>query len=259
MKTPLLPIQILSIYKSSKGRPVYLPSRMSLCTPDMYTAILGIKEEVESLGGQLFLSDLFRSYDMQFQANLDYVSGKKSAYSPPPGSSMHEAGRAFDMDLSEIKISLKTFWDIANRFGVTPIIDSPDSRLKEAWHFDCRGSHGLVYDYYVCGKGKNMKPYQAMAASSILSAGLQHDLFKGREKVAYIQSILVRLGHEIGNIDGLIGPKTRKALHESGIPDNNLQTAMEALEDLVQLAFPDEFSIRQANMIADVKPEHVSG
>jgi len=36
------------------------------------------------------LSDLLRSYDMQLQAHLDYTSGKKSAFSPAPGGSMHE-------------------------------------------------------------------------------------------------------------------------------------------------------------------------
>jgi hypothetical protein len=82
MKTPLQHIQILSIYKIGQGQRVFLPSRMALCTPDTTAALMGIKRGVESAGGQLYLSDLFRSYDMQFQAHLDYTSGKKSAYSP---------------------------------------------------------------------------------------------------------------------------------------------------------------------------------
>jgi hypothetical protein len=196
---------------------------------------------------------------MQFQANLDYISGKKSAYSPPPGGSMHEAGRAFDMDLSAINVSLKTFWEIASKFGVSPIIKTPDSHLKEAWHFDCRGSHSRIYDYYLSGKGKNMKPYQAMSASGILSAGLQHDLFKGKERVASIQSMLIRLGYDPGDIDGLMGSKTRTALAKAEIVEKDPAMALDVLEDLVQLTFPDEFSIRQTNMIADAQPEHIWG
>lgn len=259
MKTPLLPIQIASIYKSSSGRRIYLPSRMAVCTPDTNSAILGIKAEIESLGGQLYLSDLFRSYDMQFQANLDYTSGKKKAYSPPPGGSMHEAGRAFDIDLSAIGISLDKFWNIAAKFGVSPIISKPDPSMKEAWHFDCRGSHGLIYNYYASGKGTNMKPYQAMTASAILSAGLQHDMFRGKERAACVQSMLVRLGHDIGNIDGLIGRKTRSALASIGVPEYNLEETIDALEDLVQLTFPDEFSIKETVMMADMQPEYISG
>jgi hypothetical protein len=241
MKTPLVPIQILSVYKS-QGQRSYLPSRMALCTPDTHAAIFGIAAEVEKLGGHLYLSDLFRSHDMQLQANLDYQSGKKSAYSPPPGGSMHEAGRAFDMDLSSIKIPLKQFWGIAKSFGVLPIIRKPDPALREAWHFDCRGSHGCVYDYYTAGKGKNLAPYYAMAASGILAAGLPHDHFKGMEREASLQFLLVRLGHDLGSVDGRIGRKTTAALVKAGVPTDDVDAALVALEHAVQAKFPSEFS-----------------
>lgn len=65
MNNYLIPIQILSIYKTASGRRVNVPSRMAFCTPDMHNAILNIKQKVEELGDQLYLSDLFRSYDMQ--------------------------------------------------------------------------------------------------------------------------------------------------------------------------------------------------
>lgn len=97
------------------------------------------------------LSDLLRSYDMQLQAHLDYTSGKKSAFSPAPGGSMHEGGRAFDLDLGALKIKLGQFWDIARKYGVTPIIKSPNPSASEAWHFDCRGSHERIYAYEYSG------------------------------------------------------------------------------------------------------------
>jgi hypothetical protein len=258
VKTPLNPIEIMSIYKSRTGQRVVLPSRMAICTPDMAAAIASIGEDVATLGGELLLSDLFRSYDMQLQAHLDYTSGKKSAFSPAPGGSMHEAGRAFDLDLRALKMPLERFWDIARKHGVTPIIKSPDPSASEAWHFECRGSHERVNTYYTSGKGTNMAPYFAMAASAILSAGLRHDRFVGKEREALLQSSLIRLGHDIGNIDGQIGMRTRTALARAGLQDARLDGALAAAEDLVQTNHPDEYRETQAAVaISAPPPGHV--
>lgn len=257
MNTPLVPIQILSIYKSGAGDRLFLPSRMALCTPDTHAAILAVKADVESLGGQFFLSDLFRSYDMQFQAHLDFTSGKKAAFSPAPGGSMHEAGRAFDMDLGSLKIPLDKFWEVAARRGLTPIVKEPNPALKEAWHFDCRGSHGKVYDYYSAGKGSNFRPYQALAASAILSAGLRHDGFVGREKEASIQSLLIRIGYDIGNLDGQLGMKSHVAMDKAGVPIGDLDAALTALQNLAQSAYPAEFRSAQPVAAGTPVPAHV--
>jgi hypothetical protein len=257
MNTPMVPIQILSIYKSGAGERLFLPARMAVCAPDMHAAILGVKADVEAAGGVFFLSDLFRSYDMQFQAHLDFTSGKKASFSPAPGGSMHEAGRAFDMDLGSLNIPLAKFWTLAAARGLTPIIKEANTALKEAWHFDCRGSHGKVYDYYTAGKGTNFQPYQAMAASAILSAGLRHDAFTGHEKEACVQSLLIRLGYDIGNIDGQLGMKSNAALAKAGIPGGNLDAALTALQNLAQTAFPDEFRSPQIPVNGAPVPSHV--
>jgi hypothetical protein len=257
MKTPLTPIQIMSIYTSRTGQRVLLPSRMAVCTPDTAAAIAGIETEVAALGGELLLSDLFRSYDMQLQAHLDYTSHKKKAFSPPPGGSMHEAGRAFDLDLQSLKMPLERFWSVAATHGVTPIIKSPSPSTSEAWHFDCRGSHDRVYAYYASGKATNMAPYQAMAASAILSAGLRHDRFEGKEKEALLQSSLIRLGYDIGNLDGEIGRRTRAALARAGLQESALDGALAAAEDLVQAAHPNEYRATQAIAVTAPPPEHV--
>ncbi len=91
MKTPLVDLPILSIYKVS-GQRVLLPKRMARCTPDAKRAILAIQADVESAGGRLYLSDLFRSHDMQLQAHLDWKSGKKKAYSPPRAAACTRRG-----------------------------------------------------------------------------------------------------------------------------------------------------------------------
>ena len=232
---------VMSVYEVN-GQRVLMPERMARSTPDMKKAMYGIRADVEAAGGKFALSDLFRSYDMQLQAHLDFTSGKKRAFSPPPGGSMHEAGRAFDVDLKGLKMSLADFWQIANKWGVVPIIAKPDPRASEAWHFECRGSHLLVYDYYKAGKGTNfVKPAAAMAASAIIAAGLKHDQFKGKEDVAYIQSGLIRLGQEIGNIDGDIGPKTSGVLASLEIADTTRAEQCQALDALLQQKFPGEF------------------
>jgi hypothetical protein len=245
MNTPLINISILSIYKKNDSR-VNLPGRMAKCTPDNYNAINRIKTKLEAKGGKLYLSDLFRSYDMQLQAHLDWKTKKKTAYSPPPGGSLHESGRAFDLDLSAIKIPLKDFWALAALEGITPIISKPDTKLTEAWHFDCRGSHEKVYLYYKNKFGSNFEsPYAAMATSAILAIGQEVDYFSGKQFEANVQAGLIRLGHTIGNIDGNIGEKTRKALIALGIEQGTLADTSKALEGLLQQKYPSEYSIQQ--------------
>ena len=243
MKTPLIPINIISIYKNPFGDNVPLPTRMAQCTPDFFTAIFNIATDVKKKGGKLVLSDLFRSYDMQAQSHQDFLAKRKKAFSPAPGGSFHEAGRAFDMDLTTIKISLADFWVIAAKYNVVPIIKKPTPGTSESWHFDCRGSHQIVYDYYAAGKGTNFKAYTAAASSAILSLGVQVDAFAKNQKQAAIQAGLIRLGKELGSIDGQIGSKTQKALEELDINFdlNNVDTMLIEVENLLQKKFPEEF------------------
>ncbi|MEI6060684.1 MAG: hypothetical protein WCR72_08245 [Bacteroidota bacterium] len=244
MKTPLVPISIVSIYRNSLGDQVPLPSRMAQCTPDTYSTLFKIAAALAAKKGKLVLSDLFRSYDMQSQAHNDYVSGKKKAFSPAPGGSLHEAGRAFDLDLSAIKIPLADFWTLVAPFGVVPIISQPKSNVSEAWHFDCRGSHQMVYQYYADGKGNNFKPYTAAAVSAILSIGVNVDAFGANQQQAALQSCLIRLGKEIGNIDGQIGHKTQQAMADLNIPfvAGNIKDMLLYAENLIQQKFPVEFA-----------------
>lgn len=241
MTASLVPIDVPSIYLQG-GHKVPLPKRMALCTPDMKMAIFKLGEAVKERDGLFALSDLFRTYEMQLQAALDYESGKKSAFSPRPGGSLHEAGRAFDVDLGSLQMTLDKFWSLAGSFNVVPINDTADPSLKEAWHFECRGSHQLVYDYYKIGKGANFKkPYSAMAASAILSVGIRHDRFPENAAVARLQSGLIRLGHDIGNMDGALGPKSTKALQAMGLAEMALEQQTNAVEAQLQARFPAEY------------------
>ena len=113
MSAPLSDVTITSMYKNSDGQRVPLPKRLAQCTPDMEAAIRAVSAELEQHGGRLFLSDLFRSFDMRLQSHMDFVNGKKKAFSPPPGGSLHEAGRALDLDLDSLGMKLSEFWDLA--------------------------------------------------------------------------------------------------------------------------------------------------
>jgi hypothetical protein len=243
MPTPPIPIEILSIYFDKNKQRLNLPQRLAQCTPDTKAAVMNVKAELEAKGVNLFLSDMFRSHDMQLQAHVE--NAKKGVFSPLPGGSMHEAGRAIDLDLDALLaggiLTLKDFWDLAGKHGFFPIVGQPNPKLKESWHFDRRGSHNLVRQYYLDGKGgSNMKPYEAMAASAILSIGVQVDRFQN-QKGAAIQSALIRLGQELGSIDGGVGNRTKQALDKAGVPFGDEDTMLSALENQLQQKFPEEF------------------
>ncbi|MBM3393885.1 MAG: hypothetical protein FJY37_04475 [Betaproteobacteria bacterium] len=240
MSAPIVPITIRSIYKNRNGENVNLPSRNGQGTPDMRAALRRIDRDVKAAGGLFQLSDLYRTYEMQLQAHMDYVSRKKSAYSPPPGGSMHESGRAFDVDITSLKMTLEAFWKIAAKHGVVPIIDRPSTSIKECWHFECRGSHDLVRQYYLAGKGKNMKASEAIAASAIVCTGVQVNRFKNQTG-AMTQSALIRLGQDIGDLDGAVGKRSKAAIGALGITATDPAAILSALEGLLAAKFPAEW------------------
>jgi hypothetical protein len=89
----------------------------------------------------------------------------------------------------------------------------------------------------------NFAPYTAAAASGILSIGVHVDAFGENQTEAAIQSCLIRLGKEIGNIDGQIGRKTQQAIEELNIGFNlsNTENMLLQAENLVQQKFSEEF------------------
>jgi len=231
--TPLVPISVASIYNHAP-----LPVRMAQCTPDTAIAIQGVVNDLRVRGHNLLLSDLFRSYEMQRQANLDYVEGRKRAYSPPAGGSMHEAGRAMDIDLSSMGVSLREFWDIAKGHGFSPIIDAPIAGRSESWHFDCRGSHDAVYKYVHSGKaGASIPPYTQMARSGILAIGVKVDGLPD-QAIGALQAALIRLGFEPGRIDGVMGDRTQGAMRDAGIDADDFVGSATAA---VKARFPGEY------------------
>lgn len=213
-----------SIYQVN-GSPVPMPKRMAQCTPDLHDALFALQDKLPA-PSRIILSDLYRSHDMQLQAHLDYITGKKKAYSPAPGGSMHEAGRAFDLSLNDLLVNkdmtLARFWELARSHGIVPIVKIPSPKQSEAWHFERRGSHQLVYDYYTTKEDANCSPYEAMVTSALLDIGNYESVrIEGiatsseKQQTAYAQSLLIRQGYAPGNIDGQLGPKTFAALKKN--------------------------------------------
>jgi hypothetical protein len=227
-----VPINIASIYQGP------LPHRLAQCTPDTKAAIEGVAHDLAGLGFGIRLSDLFRSHDMQAQSHSDFVEGRKKAFSPPPGGSLHEAGRAMDIDLGSIGVTLPKFWEIAKAHGFSPIIDTPDPHRSESWHFDCRGSHQAVYEYVQAGKaGLSIAPYTQMALSAILAIGVKVDVIPVQD-VAFLQAGLVRLGFDPGRIDGVQGNRTVKALGNAGA---DMADPATWLSNALKANFPGEY------------------
>jgi hypothetical protein len=54
MKSPLIPIDIISIYKNRMGDLLPLPSRMAQCTPDAHVAIFKMLLILPEKEGGLF-------------------------------------------------------------------------------------------------------------------------------------------------------------------------------------------------------------
>jgi hypothetical protein len=151
---------------------------------------------------------------------------------------MHEAGRAMDIDLSSIGVSLPQFWDVAKAHGFLPIIDQPIAGRSESWHFDCRGSHNAVYVYVQQGNaGASIAPYKQMAQSAILAIGVQVDAFPNMD-IGYLQSGLIRLGLDPGRIDGVMGDRTLGAVREAALDPDDLAGS---LASKLKEKFPLEF------------------
>ena len=76
-------------------------------------------------------------------------------------------------------------------------------------------------------------------------------------KEAFIQSALIRLGYELGDIDGNIGAKTNAALQKAGIKATSKDEIVLLLEDKLQAQFPAEYSTSVVENSYDNKPSHL--
>jgi len=185
-----------------------LPERFSLLYQPAALALDKAMQEISSEGGQLFISDMFRSAEDQAKAHADYLMGRKSAYSPPSCGSMHESGRAIDIDVGNTVIGLKKTKEILLKHGWIGIAN----KGKECWHHDWRGEDGQrAYDEAPTG----MKKYAAMARYCKEVIGNTASLPEAEEyenKIVKLQKALNKLEEAGLAEDGIYGPKSRAAV-----------------------------------------------
>jgi len=207
--------RILSSYNS---KPLVLVGNAGRAPQDVADALLALCTELPLLR----VTELFRLTATQAAARKKYenwlAAGKpaarsatfdsktmKNAYVAVPGKSMHNAGRAIDVDISTLqkifgKEYLDAFWPVAAKHGFTPIIAKPEEGKSESWHFDHRGSWDAVGDHY---------GYEAMAMCAALVTG-QAGEWQSDSRL--MQALLLRAGFDIGEPDGVVGKRTLKAL-----------------------------------------------
>lgn len=99
------------------------PAHMSKLHEDVVSSFYRICERVKALGGEIVISDMFRSHLMQVK-----LRAEKPKLAAPPGRSYHEAGLAFDIDVSRQIIGFRHLEAIMNSEGWTTI-------KGEHWHW----------------------------------------------------------------------------------------------------------------------------
>lgn len=200
--------------------------------PDALDALRKLHKAVIQEGGNLFITDLFRSWNVQSLARQEFLDGKKKAFVAPPGNSFHGAGRAIDFDVFNLNFSsvlrhdwLGKFWSIAIPLGWFPIISRPDMHLSECWHFEYPGEDWLP--------AYKRLPNKLVAKCAILDCGQwSPDTPESVLRAMFIQAQLVRLGRYEIVPDGIVGRLTRTALADLGLGSLSLEQAAERLAQL---------------------------
>ena len=236
MTTPLTLVRvdasILSSYGRSGGtggqranlRPLAQLGHAGFATPDTASALLALNDVVLAAGGDFRVTELHRDVATQQKARIRYdrwvAAGKpapgspgfdsatmKPAFVAVPGRSMHNAGRAIDVDLSALRFpgvpadrQLDRLWDLARPLGWAPVIRAPDERASEAWHLD----------YW--GELKGVLARLGYAQAAFAGALLVGHAGNGTSWASITQTLLARAGYDLGEIDGLWGERSRLAL-----------------------------------------------
>lgn len=194
----LLPVIVPSIYRNYQAN---LPDRMAWLTPDSAVALEALMAALKAAGGRLYLSDCFRGEMDQARARFDYLTGHgrlveratlirrypglkgydacnggkgKRAFSPEPGGSLHEAGRAIDVDMDPARLGMdqRRFAVIAHDCGWRDIVhdnfgDPNKVDVTEEWHWEYPGEFRSVYDQALFESGDRRKAYREMTGAAI--------------------------------------------------------------------------------------------
>ncbi|UCD18258.1 MAG: peptidoglycan-binding protein [Candidatus Zixiibacteriota bacterium] len=220
-------VKVPGIY-GRRGNP--LPRRMAKLVRPAAVALQKVYRNIVREGGHLFLSDMFRSADQQQRAHEDWIKGRKSAFSPPCCSSVHEAARAIDIDAFDTGIGHRRVRQLLNQHGWTHVVATLTG--AECWHYEFRQSKWENY------RKQHGYPAMAHAMKEAIGNTAGNEIGrKIREQVTWVQKSLNRLiaarlrvngnydAHTRAaviafqnkyrlQIDGVAGPITRKKIRE---------------------------------------------
>jgi len=197
-------VRVPGIY-GRKGNP--LPKGMSRLTRGAAEALQRVFEQVVNEGGHLYLSDMFRSAVQQQKAHEDWKSGRKSAFSPPSCSSVHEAARAIDIDAFDTAIGHKRVREILNRYGWVHIVDTLTG--PECWHYEFREPRWETF--------KDSNGYPAMARAMKQEIGNVVGAARADAKIAEIKRLQEAFNQILSLalvVDGMYGEATKEACRE---------------------------------------------
>lgn len=178
----LVAVEAPSVYRDHAAP---LPARMAWMTPDAAPAFAALRDAVPGAGtGKLYISDCYRSSLDQARAHADYLAGRKRfadlkafvaawpqlagythrpklAFSPPPGGSFHEAGRAFDCDMDPrwLGMDQNAFAALAHALGWRDIVHGDFGHparvdVPEEWHWQYLGPFAAAFDAVACTLGR---------------------------------------------------------------------------------------------------------
>lgn len=177
-----------SIYTSRTGSRG-MPARLAWMHPDAADAFDSIKDRV-------IVSDMLRSAE----SSLEAVESKKGAL--PPGYSRHNYGLAIDIDVSNSmrKGGLKSKRELDEYMAAHGFFCHRTDHLRdfEEWHYNWLGVGALVGGRLSSDEGEAqvLRMYgHALAPSD-----------------AECQVALAKLGMYKGEIDGILGPRSRAAI-----------------------------------------------
>jgi len=187
---------------------------------DFHQALVKLNELVAFNNGSLHIIDLYRTWEMQSEAREVYLKDKantrkknKKPFVAIPGGSFHNAARAVDIKLELLQFKgvpqadhLQFLWDIAKPLGFHPIIKIPDMHASESWHFDFPGKDWQeAYD--------TLSYSETAKCCTLDIGGWDPAEVEETTRKMFVQAQLIRLGfYEIGKVDGIFGPKTKKVL-----------------------------------------------
>jgi hypothetical protein len=222
-------LRVPGIYGATKGQP--LPRRMARLVRPAARALRKAYRDIVREGGHLYISDMFRSARQQKKAHEDWKSGRKSAFSPPACSSVHEAARAVDIDAFDTGIGHKRVREILNAHGWVNIVETLTG--KECWHYEYRGKR---WEQFHSENG-----YAAMARAMKAEIGNFAGLGAARrdeQETEWLQKSLNRLLGTRLVVDGRFGEKTRRVvkrfqkengLQQDGVPGPITKARIRAL------------------------------